>query len=329
MARNQKKIWVGFDLGGTKMLASVYDGSFNSLARVKVKTPVSDGPKAIQEKIRETIGEVLQLAGVPVRSLSGIGIGCPGVLALDDGLILEAPNLGWHRVPLEALLKKWFRCAVVLANDVDAGVYGEYRFGAGQDARTLLGVFPGTGIGGGCVFGGKLVRGKMGSAMEIGHIPIRENGRLCGCGKRGCLEAQAGRLAISAEVAQAAFRGEAPWLAANAGADLKKIKSKVLAKSIKAGDVAVERIVRDGMRLMGRGIGGVVNLLGPDVIVLGGGLVEAMPKLILEEVRAGIRETAMDSLVRQSRVRTAKLGDDATILGAAALVAGGGQAYHV
>lgn len=328
MIKRRKKCWVGFDLGGTKMMATVCDGSFKVLASAKAKTPVNDGPKAVQARIRETIKEALKQAKVPIRSLSGIGVGCPGVLALDKGVILEAPNLRWKRVPLQALLTKWFHCRVVLANDVDAGVFGEYRFGAGKRARTLLGVFPGTGIGGGCVVAGKLLRGKVGSAMEIGHIPIRENGRLCGCGKRGCLEAQAGRLAISAEVAQAVFRGEAPYLAANGGSDLKKLKSKVLARSIQAGDSAVERIVRDGMRLMGRGIGGVVNLLAPDVLVLGGGLVEAMPELVLEEVRIGLKETAMASFTRQLKVREAKLGDDASTLGAAALVAEGGQGDH-
>jgi len=328
MIKRRKKIWVGFDLGGTKMMATVFDGSFRALASAKAKTPVNDGPKAIQARIRETIKEALKLAKVPMRSISGIGVGCPGVLELDKGLILEAPNLGWKRVPLQGLLKEWFHCRVVLANDVDAGTYGEYRFGAGQKAKTLLGVFPGTGIGGGCVYRGQLLRGKTGSAMEIGHIPIQENGRLCGCGKRGCLEAHAGRLAISAEVAQAVFRGDAPYLAARGDCDLKKLKSGVLAKAIKAGDTTVERIVREGMRLMGRGIGGVVNLLAPDVVVLGGGLVEAMPRLVQEEVRIGLKETAMASFAKQVKVREAKLGDDATTLGAAALAEEGGQGGH-
>ena len=321
MVKRGKKFWVGFDLGGTKMMATVYDGAFKALGSAKAKTPVNDGAKAVLARIRETIIEALQEAKVAPRALAGIGVGCPGVLDLDEGVILEAPNLGWKRVPLRKLLAGWFHCRVVLANDVDAGTYGEYKFGAGQGARTLLGVFPGTGIGGGCVYAGKLLRGKTGSAMEIGHIPIREHGRLCGCGKRGCLEALAGRLAISAEVAQAAFRGEAPFLAANGGSDLKKLKSGLLAKAIKAGDKAVERIIRDAMRLMGRAIGGVVNLLAPDVVVLGGGLVEAVPRIVLEETKAGIQETAMASFLRQFRVVEADLGDDATTLGAAALAA--------
>jgi glucokinase len=321
MTKRKRKIWVGFDLGGTKMMATVFDGGFNVLASAKAKTPVNEGPKAVQARIRATIASALKEAKVPPRAVSGIGVGCPGVLDLDKGLILEAPNLGWKRVPLQALLSDWFHCRVRLANDVDAGTYGEWRFGAGRGARTLVGVFPGTGIGGGCVYDGKLLRGKTGSAMEIGHLPIRENGRLCGCGRRGCLEALAGRLAISAEVAQAAFRGEAPYLAENGGSDLKKLKSGLLAKAIKAGDKAVERIIRDAMRLMGRAIGGVVNLLAPDIVVLGGGLVEAMPRLALEEVRIGLKETAMASFSKQVKVVEARLGDEATTMGAAALAA--------
>jgi len=319
--RKKVRCWVGFDLGGTKMMATVYDPGFRPLASAKAKTAVSSGPKAVQARIRETIEVALKEAKVPATSLAGIGVGCPGVLDLDGGIILEAPNLRWKRVPLQALLAGWFQCGVVLANDVDAGTYGEYRFGAGRGARTLLGVFPGTGIGGGCVYEGKLLRGGTGSAMEIGHIPVRENGRLCGCGRRGCLEALAGRLAISAEVAQAVFRGEAPWLAGNGGADLKKLKSRVLAKSIQAGDAVVERIVRDALHLMGRTIGGVVNLLAPDRVVLGGGLVEALPRLAQEEVRRGLKDTTMSAFFRQVKVAAAQLGDDATTMGAAALAA--------
>ncbi|HPY62720.1 MAG TPA: ROK family protein [Kiritimatiellia bacterium] len=321
MSKRARKAWVGFDLGGTKMMAVVFDQQFKVLATAKAKTPVNEGAKAVLTQIRLTIREALHAAKIAPRALSGIGVGCPGVLDLDTGVILEAPNLAWRRVPLRRLLGRWFRCRVVLANDVDAGTYGEYRFGAGQNARTLLGVFPGTGIGGGCVYEGKLLRGKKGSAMEIGHIPVRENSRLCGCGKRGCLEALAGRLAISAEVAQAAYRGEAPYIATHAGSDLKKMKSGLLAKAIKAGDAVVARILGDAMRLLGRTIGGVVNLLAPDVIVLGGGLVEAMPQLVLKEVKAGVQETAMSSFTRQLNVRIAKLGDNATALGAAALAA--------
>src|SRR5690606_30228773 len=161
-------------------------------------------------------------------------------------------------------------------------VYGEYRFGAGKNARCMIGIFPGTGIGGGCVYDGIILRGKQLSAFEIGHVQVNPAGQQCGCGRIGCLETEASRLAISAAAATAAYRGEAPHLYEDAKTDLGQIRSGALAASIKAGDKAVERIVVRAARLIGRVVGDLVNLLAPDVIVLGGGLVEAMPDLFVE-----------------------------------------------
>ena len=123
MSKRARKAWVGFDLGGTKMMAVVFDQQFKVLATAKAKTPVNEGAKAVLTQIRLTIREALHEAKIAPRALSGIGVGCPGVLDLDTGVILEAPNLAWRRVPLRRLLGRWFRCRVVLANDVDAGTY--------------------------------------------------------------------------------------------------------------------------------------------------------------------------------------------------------------
>lgn len=315
----RKTYGIGVDIGGTKMLAVLYDGDFKPLASIREKTPVNEGAKAVLNQIRKMVQSILDDSGVRAEQLAGIGLGCPGVLNLETGMILEAANLRWKNVPLKKIVEEWFGCPATLANDVDAGTYGEYRFGAGKNAHTLLGVFPGTGIGGGCVYQGRLLQGATGSTMEIGHIPVDPFGRLCGCGHRGCLEAAAGRLAIAAEVAQAAFRGDAPYIAKHAGSEVKKIKSRLLAKAIAAGDVKVEEIVRNAMHLVGYALGGVVNLFAPDVVVLGGGLVEAMPELILAETKRGMLETAMVALGRKVKVVPAKLGDDATVMGAVAL----------
>jgi glucokinase len=269
----------------------------------------------------ETVEEALQAAHLDHRQLSAIGIGCPGWLDLDRGVVLLAPNLGLHNVPLKKELTKDFGCPVIVANDVDAGTYGEYRFGAGQGVRCLLGVFPGTGIGGGLVYEGKLFRGRTGSCMEIGHIHMQPKGRLCGCGRRGCLETVASRLAIAAEAGAAAYRGEAPHLLELAGTDMAGIRSGALASAIKAGDHAVEEIVTHSARDLGIAIGSVVNLLAPDMVVLGGGLVEAMPGLYVQQVRASIKKQAMRPFTKSLKVVIAKLGDDAVVMGAAALAA--------
>src|SRR5262245_38055008 len=206
----------------------------------------------------------------------------------------------------------------VVLNDVDAGVYGEYRFGAGKNARCLVGVFPGTGIGGGCIYEGQILRGKNVSCFEIGHVQINPNGLPCGCGRIGCLETEASRLAIAAAAATAAFRGEAPHLLAAAGTDLANVRSGVLAEAIQAGDTIIEQIVQRAARLIGWAVGDVVNLLAPDVIVLGGGLVEAMPELFVEEVEQAARRRAAPPFSKTFKVAAAKLGDDAVVRGAAA-----------
>ena len=321
MKNPQRSHWLGFDLGGTKMMAAVFDADFRVVASGRAKTKGAEGTAGVLERIRTMISDALGEAGLEPSSLAGIGVGCPGPLDLDRGVILQAPNLGWHNVPLKESLEKKFKCPAVIANDVDAGTYGEYRFGAARGARCVLGVFPGTGIGGGCVYEGKIIRGRTGSCLEIGHLRVQPEGRLCGCGQRGCLETVASRLAISAEAAAAAYRGEAPALHGLAGTDLSEIKSGTLAKAIKAGDLAVEIIVRNAARHLGSAVANVVNLLAPDVVVLGGGLVEALPDIILGEVRTAVCGQAMKAFTKDIKIVAAELGDNATVMGAAALAA--------
>jgi glucokinase len=317
---DKTECWIGFDLGGTKMLAVVFDSSLRPVLRKRRKTKGHEGVETGVDRIVETIHDALTEAGMERGALRGIGLGSAGPLDLDAGIILDAPNLGWKDVKLKAALEKEFDCTAVVMNDVDAGVYGEYRFGAGRDARCVVGVFPGTGIGGGCVYEGKILRGKTNSCMEIGHIQVVPDGPLCGCGLYGCLETVASRLTISAAAAQAAYRGQAPHLFELAGTDLNNIRSGALAAAIDAGDTVVETIVRVAARHIGTAVAGVVHLLAPDCVVLGGGLIEAMPKLFVKEVSASARKSVLPSFLDTFKIVPAQLGDDSTALGAAAWV---------
>jgi glucokinase len=265
-----------------------------------------------------TIEEALIKADLGARRPLGIGVGCPGPVDMDRGVVLGTPNLDWDNVAVKKALEDHFGCHVAVLNDVDAGVYAEYRFGAAKNARCVLGVFPGTGIGGGCVYEGKILRGRRSSCLEIGHMPVVPNGLLCGCGQRGCLEAEASRLAISSAAAQAAYRGDAPHLLELAGTDLVDIKSGVLAESIRQGDKVIEEIVRHAAETIGIAVASVVNLLLPDLVVLGGGLVEAMPDLFVGSVRNAARARVMHSFADAFEVVAAKLADDASVTGAAA-----------
>ena len=317
-AHHNQRYWVGFDLGGTKMLAKVFDSKYRTVGRERTKTKGYEGAEAGLERITTTIQKALHDADIKSTQVEGIGVGCPGPLDLKRGKIRMAPNLGWTNVPVKKHLEAAFSCPSVILNDVDAGIYGEYRFGAAQSAQTVVGVFPGTGIGGGCVYEGNILQSKSGSCMEIGHVQVVPEGPLCGCGRRGCLEAIASRLVIASRSAAAAYRGQAPHLLSIAGTDVAQIRSGALAESIKAGDTTVENIVREAARNIGRAVAGVVHLLGPDLIVLGGGLVEAMPDLFIQEVDTAAKQRVLPSLVDSFEVVAAQLGDDATAMGAAA-----------
>jgi glucokinase len=315
--------WAGVDVGGTKIVACIYDRAFRCLARCKKRTRGDSGAAEPLARIASVVREAMGEAGVPDGGLAGVGVGLAGMLDLDKGILLDSPNLGWRKLKVAEGLRKRLKAPVTIANDVDAGTYGEYRFGAARKARCVLGLFPGTGIGGACVYEGRLIRGKTGSAMEIGHLLMDPEGMLCGCGRRGCLETVAGRLAIAAQAAQAALRGEAPCLLELAGADLSKIRSGVLADAIKGGDRVVEQIVRRAARWMGYGCVGAIHLLAPDTIVLGGGLVEEFPALYIEEVTAVVRARGIPVFTDGLRIVPAALGGDATALGAAAIAAEG------
>jgi glucokinase len=313
----KKKHWVGFDLGGTKMLAKIYNAhGEKSLASVKTPTEGHRGAKAGQERIIETIKAVIAKAKIDLDDLAGIGIACPGPVDPDNGILIEAPNMGWDNVPIRDTLEKAFNCPVVVANDVDLGVYGEYIAGAAQGARCVVGVFPGTGIGGGAVLNGELLQGAGITCMEIGHIPISGTKTPFASDRYTTLETVASRLAISAAATQATYRGQAPHLFESCGTDLAKVKSGKLASAIKNGDEAIEHIVRKAARALGEGVATAVLLLAPDIVVIGGGLVTAMTDLYLEEVTESAKRHVLPAYRDRFKIVAAQLDDNATVIGA-------------
>lgn len=314
---DKQDVWVGFDLGGTKMLAVILDENLKPLGRKRRKTRGHEGADAGLERIEETILKAFKDADVDPSRLRGIGIGCPGILDLKKGIINEAPNLGWTDAMVCSYLNKKFDVPVVLMNDVDAGLYGEYKFGAAKKAHNVLGIFPGTGIGGAFLYEGQILQGNGRSCMEIGHIQVIPDGPLCGCGRRGCLEAVASRLAISAAIAQAAYRGQAPYVREQVGTDLSEIRSGMISSAVEK-DKAVKNIVQDAAYQIGLAAGSMVHLLSPDKIVLGGGLAEALPDLFKKGVKSGIEDWIMPSFKGTYEVEVAELGDDSAVLGAAA-----------
>ena len=317
-APTKKKFWIGFDLGGTKMLACVLDEHFKVVAEAKKNTNGSDGEAKGKKKIIQTIKEALESCGYDKKGLQGIGIGCPGLVDPKKGVLHVAPNLGWKAVNLRKMLGDEFKCPVAVLNDVDAGTYGEFKLGAGKGARSLLGVFPGTGLGAGFVYDGKLIRGKSISCMEIGnllfpgtHIGSQDFGVVS-------LEDLTSRLALSAAGTVACYRGQAPDLQYTTAGNLREMRSKAIAGSFKAGDEATMVMMRNSIRYLGMGVAMVVNLLAPDHITLGGGLAEEMKGLYLERLEEEVRRYAMPELARGLKYSFAKLGGHAVAAGAVA-----------
>lgn len=250
MSTAASPVWIGFDLGGTKMMAVVFDEELRPIGRRRRKTRGSEGSDSGLDRIESTIRRALDEAAAQDAPIAGIGIGCPGPVDPTTGKIYTALNLGWDDVPIGQALGERFHCPVSVLNDVDAGVYGEFRFGAAQGARCAVGIFPGTGIGGGCVYQDTIFHGSRITCMEIGHTRITSSARSSGYELPGTLEAEASRLTIAAEAAKAAYRGDAPHLKKIAGTDLADIRSGSLAESIREGDKAVKELGRrcDGNR---------------------------------------------------------------------------------
>jgi glucokinase len=308
--------YCGFDLGGTKMLCVILDEDFEVIARKRKKTKGMEGAQAGLVRIVDTIRETIAEANLPLDGLKSIGIGVPGPVDMDNGIVHVAVNLKWKNVPLGNLLQDAFQCPVSVLNDVDAGVYGEFRMGAAVGAHSVAGIFPGTGIGGGFVYDKQILRGKRHTGMEIGHTRIASTDHTSGMRMSGTLESEASRLAIAANCAKLAYRGDAPTLAKTTGTDLSEIRSKALAAAVKGGDEHVEQIIRRAARTVGFSVVNLIHLLTPEIIVLGGGLVEALSDIYLEEVKKTVDANVLECYADTFKIKLAKLGDDAGAIGA-------------
>lgn len=309
---------IGFDLGGTKMLAAVLDDDRGIVARNKSKTTGIDND-GIFEQIQETIAGLLDKAGLSKKDIESVGIAAPGPIDMATGTILSTPNLGLKDFALSARLGDELGCPVYLENDVNAGLWGEFVSGVAQDHRHVIGIFPGTGIGGGIIMNGELFRGKNGSAGEIGHITVQSDGRRCGCGNHGCLETVASKTAIARDLALLAMNGQSPVLAEAGATDIKLVKSGLIKKALDAEDFGVAEVIDQAAYFLGIGMASMVNTFDPEMIVLGGGLIEKLGSRFTDIAARTMRERSMPRLVADVAVVEAELGDDAAVVGAADL----------
>lgn len=319
--KSAKKHVIGVDLGGTKIFTALMDKEGHILAEVKQATQAKEGPDKVIGRMTKSIKTVIGEAGISADQIRAVGVGSPGPLNPDTGVVFSTPNLpGWEQVPLAEILQKETGLPTFVENDVNAGTYGEFKLGAGQGAKDVVGIFVGTGIGGGLILGGTLRSGNRHLAGELGHVVLMVDGPLCGCGKRGCLEALASRTAITRDIVGAIRAGRKSVIPELAEGDLARITSGVLAKAVELGDGLALEVLRKTQYYLGVYIGSVVNFIDPEIIILGGGVVEAFGEGFLQPVR----EIACQYYISQVdadkvQIVPAKLGDYAGVLGAAML----------
>jgi glucokinase len=309
--------WMGIDLGATKVLAGLFDKNLKLVGTVKTKTPTNAKGEQVAELLVSLTRQLTEGQKMDGVKLSGLCVAVPGPLDLKNGVVIDTPNIGFRNFPLRDRLQDSLGCPVQLENDVNAGIYGEFRAGVAVGYTNIVGVYPGSGVGGGMILDGRLYRGARGSAGEVGHMRVQDGGRLCGCGRHGCLETLASKNALARDLVALAATGKAPTIFEGAGTDFALIKSGLIKKSLLAGETEVIALVKRAAWYLGIGLANCVNLFDPEVVVLGGGLMEKMAEDIVPEAERSMREHAMTGLVKNVKLLVAALGDESAITGCA------------
>lgn len=310
---------LGIDLGGTKVLAAVLDRDGKVIARARAKTRAWRDDEEVFNTIAEAGHRALEKAVVDQDHLAAVGIGAPGPIDFDTGCIIETANLRFKDFPLGPRIAEEFGRPTIVENDVNAGVYGEFRAGAARGASDVLGVFVGTGIGGGMILSGGLYRGFSKGAGEVGHVIVAAGGPRCGCGNRGCLEAVASRTAIARDIRKAIKRGYRGPVSKGLRAGADQLSGKDLRAAYDAGDKLVKRTIHRAATFIGIGIGSLLNVLGIEMVVLGGGVVEAFGDDFVDRIERAARDIAFEMNSKNAKITRAALGDDAGVIGSAML----------
>lgn len=310
---------LGIDLGGTKILAAVVDPLGKVLESAKRKTRADLGAEAVLDRVVRTAHEAITLSGIDPKQIHALGIGVPGPINSETGVVMEAPNLGFRNLQIKKYLEDRLHIPTGACNDVNAGTWGEYAAGAGRGASSCLGVFVGTGIGAGIVIDKKLYEGAGRLAGEIGHMVVDPASPVCGCGRRGCLEAVASRTAITRDIWAAIEKGQKSVLTELADKKGGQIRSGQLRRAYDEKDKVAVKAINKAAEYLGMGLASAASLLNPECIILSGGVVTALGAPYLERVRAAMAEHAFKSIIDSSRLIMGTLGDDAVILGAALL----------
>jgi len=321
MSPTRRRLVGGLDLGGTKIQAVLLDGHRSVVAQARHPTPRDGGPQNVIEELASTLAEACGQASVEATDLAGVGVGSPGAIDTESGVVTGAGNLPGEGapIPMGAGLRELAGVPTYVENDVTVGVNAEYVLGAARGSRSLLGVWWGTGVGGGIVLDGEVWEGR-GAAGEIGHVVVKVGGARCTCGRRGCLEAYAGRGAMEIRARHLHGRGQKTELfkiMEKRGRE--RLQSGIWARALEHGDAMAIQLIDRAVEALGAGVASAVNLLDVETVVIGGGLGTRLGEPYVERIREAMGPHLFVT-ERPPEVRCAALGDLGGAIGAALLV---------
>lgn len=310
--------YCGIDLGGTKIFSLICDEQGNVLARKKVKTQASSGFDKVFANIVTCYGELLKKSEVSDSEISRVGLGVPSAVNTDTGMLLSACNLGWENIPLARLLSERINKSVVMDNDVNLGVYGEYSFGKAKQFKSVYGIFAGTGVGGGHICNGTINRGRNFTAGEVGHMVVKINGPECNCGNRGCLEAIAGKAGIIKYLKKQEAKNATKTMLSEVSPEWRKmVGSSALKECYEKGDPLVVKAINRSAEALGIAGANIINLIGVEALIFGGGVIEEMSSIMLPIIEENMTKYSIAGGADGVETIVSQLGDDAVALGAA------------
>jgi len=310
---NQKNGWVAaIDMGATHLSVALGDLSAHILEETEQPFRIADGPEKCLSEANQAFKQILEKRNLRLAELSAVGLSVPGPVVTETGMVMAPPIMpGWDRFPIRDSLEKSWNVPVTLNNDADLGALGEWAFGAGRGEKNIVFIKVGSGIGAGLIINQQIFGGTTGSAGEIGHLTVDENGPLCTCGNHGCLEAFASGRAIEIQAKELARSGKRTLLS---DPNLKTITVRDVANAAQRGDLAAQEILRRSGTYIGIAIAGLINLINPSVVIIGGGVAE-VGDLLTGPIRKVVRERSLRASEHAVRITTAMLGRRSTLIG--------------
>ena len=309
------------DVGGTKVLGVIFNEKDEIIYRLKKRSKSGgEGAADVEKVIIDVVEEMIRESGIDRSKLNAIASCAPGVIDQDRGIVLFTPNLPWRDYDMAGAMRKKFGVPFFVGNDVNLGVLGEYHFGAAKGYQNIVGFFVGTCLGGGLILNGALYTGHQFKAGEYGHMILDPEGPLCGCGQRGCLEAFSSKMGMSAYIRQQVSRGRESLMAEAVQDGV--FRAKKLKKALEAGDKVAMEAVDRACHYLAIATGNQINTFSPDLVLYGGGVMEAMGDLFLEKILAEIDRYCMPQIRKTVDVKIASLGDDSILYGDLAMIKG-------